>query len=104
MKGKIICILVMTLLITTVIPISGGNTDDEPNTMIDESKSLIGMLSYGSYNLPSEEYEMKQKSVYREVPLDKGWYWLQSYPNYAPSGMPDFYQLQDQWQSIKCKK
>ena len=26
-----------------------------------------------------------------------GWYWKESYPNYAPSGMPDFSQRQDNW-------
>jgi len=29
-----------------------------------------------------------------------GWYWTPSYPNYAPSGMPDFDQQQDRWKKI----
>jgi hypothetical protein len=29
-----------------------------------------------------------------------GWYWKSSYPNYAPQGMPDFDQKQDQWKKI----
>ena len=29
-----------------------------------------------------------------------GWYWAPSYPNYAPSGMPDFSQQQDRWKKI----
>jgi hypothetical protein len=28
------------------------------------------------------------------------WYWKQSYPNYAPVGMPDFDQKQDRWKKI----
>ncbi|UCD13178.1 MAG: hypothetical protein JSW60_06360, partial [Thermoplasmatales archaeon] len=31
---------------------------------------------------------------------DNGWYWKDPYPNYAPSGMPDFSQKQKQWKSI----
>jgi hypothetical protein len=29
-----------------------------------------------------------------------GWYWKQSYPNYAPEGLPDFDQQQDRWMKI----
>jgi len=28
------------------------------------------------------------------------WYWKSDYPNYAPSGMPDFDQNQDKWKAI----
>jgi len=28
------------------------------------------------------------------------WYWKPSYPNYAPQGLPDFDQRQDQWKKI----
>ncbi len=30
----------------------------------------------------------------------EGWYYKPAYPNYAPQGMPDFDQKQDQWKSI----
>ena len=30
----------------------------------------------------------------------QGWYWKPSYPNYAPQGVPDFDQHQDQWKKI----
>jgi hypothetical protein len=43
---------------------------------------------------------LAEKSEYIEAPIDRGWYWMESYPNYAPSGMPDFDQKQDQWQGI----
>ncbi|HVQ00610.1 MAG TPA: Ig-like domain-containing protein [Candidatus Thermoplasmatota archaeon] len=29
-----------------------------------------------------------------------GWHWIPPYPNYAPSGMPDFDQKQDRWKKI----
>jgi hypothetical protein len=32
--------------------------------------------------------------------LDTSWYWKPAYPNYAPSGMPDFDQKQDSWKKI----
>jgi len=31
---------------------------------------------------------------------DRDWMWIESYPNYVPSGMPDFDQQQKQWKSI----
>jgi hypothetical protein len=31
-----------------------------------------------------------------------GWYWKQSYPNYAPQGLPDFDQKQDRWKRISA--
>ena len=69
MKVKIICIVVMTLLIATVIPISASLAEDKSNNI-------------------------------REVLLDRAWNWMPSYPNFAPSGMPDFDQRQNQWQGI----
>ncbi len=36
-----------------------------------------------------------------DTPMEsKGWYWKPSYPNYAPQGLPDFSQQQDQWKKI----
>jgi hypothetical protein len=32
---------------------------------------------------------------------DRGWYWKPTYPNYAPSGVPDFDQQQDAWKAIE---
>ena len=34
--------------------------------------------------------------------VEDGWYFKKGYFNYAPSGMPDFDQKQDQWQRIWC--
>ncbi len=34
------------------------------------------------------------------VSANNDWYWKQPYPNYAPSGVPDFDQKQNQWKSI----
>jgi hypothetical protein len=43
---------------------------------------------------------LAEKSEYKVVSLDRAWYWMDSYPNYAPSGLPDFDQNQDQWKGI----
>lgn len=43
---------------------------------------------------------LAEKIEYSGNPLDKGWKWIASYPNYAPSGMPDFDQIQGQWMGI----
>jgi hypothetical protein len=32
----------------------------------------------------------------------RGWYYKPSYPNYAPSGLPDFEQKQDRWKMISA--
>ncbi|MCK5029967.1 MAG: isopeptide-forming domain-containing fimbrial protein [Thermoplasmatales archaeon] len=37
--------------------------------------------------------------IYEQANND-GWYWKSSYPNYAPSGIPDFDQEQNQWMVI----
>jgi len=67
-------------------------------------KPVLGTFSNNQPELSSEEYALKQKEVYREVSLDKGWYWKPPYPNYAPhepGGMPDFDQRQDAWKTIE---
>ena len=43
---------------------------------------------------------LAEKIEYKENPLDKGWKWISSYPNYAPSGMPDFDETQGNWKGI----
>jgi len=42
-----------------------------------------------------------QKASYQSVNTERSWYWKSSYPNYAPSGMPDFDEKQDQWKAIE---
>jgi len=37
---------------------------------------------------------------YKDLTLDRAWYWVESYTNYAPSGMPDFDQTQGNWMGI----
>lgn len=36
-----------------------------------------------------------------ETSQDNGWYYLPAYPNYAPQGLPDFDQKQDNWKAHK---
>jgi hypothetical protein len=49
------------------------------------SAQAIGMSLPSDNNTPQE---------------NRGWYWKASYPNYAPQGLPDFSQQQDQWKKI----
>jgi hypothetical protein len=67
MKGKLIGILVCTLLIASVIPMSTS---------------------------------LAEINEYKKPTLDRGWFYMESYPNYSPSGMPDFDQEQEQWKGI----
>ncbi len=106
MKKKIIGILICTLLFATTIPIVGSmnvgktriigetfGSDDQSTTWIDEN--YIPQLI-------KEEYEKKRLESHQEIKDTRGWYWKSPYPNYAPSGMPDFSQQQDQWKTIRA--
>jgi hypothetical protein len=73
MKKKVVGILVCTLLVTiTVLPVAG--------------------------TINNIEIEKESKS---NESIDKGWYYYPSYPNYSPSGAPDFDHEQDSWQVIQ---
>jgi hypothetical protein len=73
MKKKIVGIFVFTLLITiTALPATG----------------YIYKKSDGENEIVSNK------------PIDRGWYYYPSYPNYAPSGSPDFSIQQDNWEVI----
>ena len=50
----------------------------------------------GTENKTIEEGKENNSSV----SLEKGWYYLPSYDNYAPSGMPDFSQKQNNWKTL----
>jgi hypothetical protein len=49
----------------------------------------------------SEKIALTQNELYRSMDQGRDWYWKASYPNYAPSGMPDFDEKQDQWKAIE---
>lgn len=73
LKKKIIGVLVcMLLIITSFISVSGIKNE----TLRDDD-------------------DIKNSST-----MDGGWYYLPSYYNYAPKGMPDFSQLQRNWKTI----
>jgi hypothetical protein len=54
---------------------------------------FIGITSSASFAFspsPTEKPSVKET---------QGWYYLPAYPNYAPQGLPDFDQRQDNWRS-----
>jgi len=65
---------------------------------------LVCMLLISTIALPATGTINNKNSVENETstncPIDKGWYWSQSYTNYAPGGMPDFDYAQDNWWTI----
>jgi len=72
-KKKIVGILVFTLLIIiTVLPVTGNI-------------NKIGNHEYKTTTNNSNQ---------------RGWYYYPSYPNYAPSGIPDFSNEQENWKAI----
>ncbi|MGB8657082.1 MAG: dockerin type I domain-containing protein [Candidatus Zixiibacteriota bacterium] len=40
-------------------------------------------------------------TTYVRLSQPVGWYWKPSYPDYAPNGMPDFDQKQDNWKKLE---
>jgi len=112
---KIIGIFVCTLLIATVVlPVAwsvnvGGikrvkNTvsqvESATNIIYKNQKQDMSLSFSIQPILSAEEYVEKQNDAYKETMSSLGWCWKPSYPNYAPSGMPDFDQKQDNWKSI----
>lgn len=51
---------------------------------------ITSSTSFASSRIPTEKPSMKET---------QGWYYLPAYPNYAPKGLPDFDQRQDNWRS-----
>lgn len=79
-------------------------TDHRPIYSRYNDQPTVGTLRNNQPVLSAEEYMLKQREAYREIPLDREWYWKAPYPNYAPNepgGMPDFDQKQDQWKAIE---
>ena len=73
MKKKIFGIYVMTLLILgTSLQVAGMDNNEE---------------NINKFNIIPESTE-------------KGWFYLESFPNYSPMGMPDFSQKQHYWRYI----
>ena len=64
---------------------------------------IIDPATSGSYSMIyfySKEYGSLRPYLEIDTGMAEGWYWKPAYPNYAPSGMPDFSQRQDTWQTI----
>jgi hypothetical protein len=54
--------------------------------------------------LPGAQSILNEKEIkeYQDNPgnIEYGWYHLPSFPNYAPNGLPDFYQKQSDWRNF----
>jgi len=86
----IVSVFILIALAPAISSTDNTNDNNQPNIL----RNTQPILS-------PEEIELKQKELYRSVDLVRGWYWKPSYPNYAPSGMPDFDEKQDQWKAIE---
>ncbi len=75
-KKIIVASIILLLIIITIIP--GLNSAPVKNTG-------IGLI--------------KSKN-FKALTSDRDWIWKEPYPNYSPSGMPDFNQKQNQWKCI----
>jgi hypothetical protein len=83
------------LLIVTVFPIAQSLNRNESNIYPLKDMPLSTLI-----DLTPEQYERIQKMAFKDVIIENDWYWYQSYPNYAPRGVPDFSQKQGNWRAI----
>jgi len=95
LKMKAVVFAIVTIFIIVAFVPAISSTGDMNN-----KDQLIGLVSKNQPILSPKLIELKQKELQRPFNLETGWYWKPSYPNYAPSGMPDFDQKQDQWKCI----
>jgi len=90
----IVTFFVMMACAPTISSTGTINNKDQPINIRSNNQPVLSL----------EEIELKQKELYRDIDLERDWYWKPPYPNYAPhtpGGMPDFDQKQDQWKTIE---
>jgi len=103
MKKKIVGIFVCMLLIVVVFPVATSTVENKSNCTDNDVYTLINIPFINRFDLSSKKYETIQKNAYKDISLNRGWYWMAPYPNYAPhtpGGMPDFSLKQNNWKAI----
>jgi hypothetical protein len=55
---------------------------------------------FNSASIENSYYKLKTIDNLKTISSDREWTWKEPYPNYSPSGLPDFDQKQKQWKSI----
>jgi len=58
--------------------------------------SIVALPVTGTFNT---KINIENETLTNEL-IDRGWYYYPSYSNYAPSGMPDFANKQENWKTI----
>jgi hypothetical protein len=66
---------------------------------------ILLLLFFPSIQAFNSSTNSLKKNYEKNNPLasisnDRDWHWKESFPNYAPRGVPDFFQQQNQWKSI----
>jgi len=65
------------------------------------SASVLVVLFLSTFSVSIVSSDLNRKSS--ETTSGDGWYFLPAYPNYAPQGLPDFDQKQDNWKARQGK-
>jgi hypothetical protein len=65
------------------------------------SASVLLVLFLSPFSVSVVSSDLNKKSS--ETTSGDGWYFLPAYPNYAPQGLPDFDQKQDNWKARQGK-
>ncbi len=65
------------------------------------SASVFVLLFLSTFSVSVMSSDSNKKSS--ETASGDGWYFLPAYPNYAPQGLPDFDQKQDNWKARQGK-
>jgi len=95
LKKKAVVLAIVSVFILVALAPTVSSTDNTNNN------NQQNVLRNNQPVLSPEEILLKENALYRSMDLGRGWYWKPSYPNYAPSGMPDFDEKQDQWKAIE---
>jgi len=92
-RRAVVCTIISLFVVVAFVPaISSTTTEYNDHQAILRNTQPI---------LSLQKIDQIQKQLYKEFETSVTWYWKPSYPNYAPSGMPDFDQKQDNWQAIE---
>jgi len=94
MNKKILTIFVFIILIIQIpIILSKEITCDEKILIGNEKYQIFDNIDYSRYG----NFTITENGL---IETEDGWIYYPPYPNYAPSGMPDFSQKQSNWNRV----
>jgi len=91
MNRKIICLFIFIILIIQIPIIFCEEINNHERTIKGNDKyQIYDNIDYSRYG----NFSITENGI---IKTDDGWYYYPPYPNYAPSGIPDFTNTQEDW-------